>query len=479
MHDERDDTTATFRDSADVAAIVSAHVALPALTIIWSAEEPHRVGESAVFEGARPWIIGRDATTELFAPRRPNTSIKGAPLGGDVVSRKQLEIDYVEDGDGPHALTLRNVGKAPVTVNGRALAQGQSHDLFTGDVIVVGERYALLAGERPAAMRASLPYPSAHAFGDADAIGIVGESYAAWTLRERLAFAADARTHVLVLGETGSGKELAARAVHALSDRAKKTYLPRNAASFSPGVIEAEIFGCVKNLTSGNMPEREGMIGAADGGTLMLDEIGTLSKEMQAKLLTFLDAGSYFRVGDTRERRANVRVVGATNVAVSDLKDDLGPRFKVKVEVPPLSKRREDIPLLARHLVLGIARESEHARRFVVEAGGRKDVRMSSALVTALVRRHYAGNTRDLEGVLRDAMRESAGDRIELTPSVAATAQVKDAEALGDASTLSDAAMLSALQKSGGNASKAARMLNVGREDFRYQVKARKLKSEK
>ncbi len=464
MIEHRDDTTVTSRDDDDVAAIVQRVTRpAPALTLIWSANEPHRVGECIVLEGPLPWVLGRDANeanAQLLAQRRPGRSSKGAALNGESISRRQLEIHFDEGGE----LCITNVGKGPVRVNGERVERNETAPIETGDVIAIAARYAFLVGERSSAGRPKIPYPSGHAFGEADAFGLVGESPGMWTLRERLAAAADARTHVLVLGETGAGKELAARAIHGLSDRDDKPYVPRNAATLNEGVFDAEVFGCAKNFPNAGSPERIGLIGAADGGTLMLDEIGTIRDSRQAKLLTFLDAGSYNRVGDERERRADVRVIAATNSRVSDLKNDLGPRFKVKVEVPPLAARREDIPLFARHLVLKIAEASENARRFTLEVKGRREVRMSCVLMIWLVQRDYPGNTRDLEGVLREAMFASAGsDTIErMADKMDAPAAITNQDG---AESLTEAVIRHALDKCGGNQSRAWKMLGLANRD--------------
>ncbi|MGH7279990.1 MAG: sigma 54-interacting transcriptional regulator, partial [Polyangiaceae bacterium] len=355
-------------------------------------------------------IVGREADgarVHHFAARSPGRDPRPMPLKGESISRRQIEIDFGELG----GLLLTNRGKATVHVNGTRVAREHSHAIEPGDVVTLGSHYAFLVGER-AVPPSQSDYPTTHAFGGPDAHGLVGESAAMWALRDRLAAAAAAKAHVLVLGETGVGKELATRAIHALSNRARKPYVARNAATLPDGVFDTELFGCAKDFPNAPSDERKGLVGDADGGTLMLDEIGTISTSLQAKLLTFLDAGSYFRVGESRERRADVRVIAATNVAVGDLKNDLGPRFKLKVHVPPIGERREDIPLLARHLGLGIVDEIPNGRRFVGESAGRPYVRMSCDFVAWLVTRAYRGNTRELEEVLREAMLASGGDTV-------------------------------------------------------------------
>jgi DNA-binding NtrC family response regulator len=163
------------------------------------------------------------------------------------------------------------------------------------------------------------------------------------------------------------------------------------------------------------MPERPGLIGQADGGTLFLDEIAELPQEQQAHLLRVLDAGEYQRLGDAAVRRSSFRLLGATNRDPSVLKHDLRARFTCVVQLTPLAARREDIPLLARHLVLGAVRRSpDVAGRFVARAGsGGEVVRFSPRFIEAALRQPLTANTRDLDGALWRAMSESTGDEIE------------------------------------------------------------------
>src|SRR5262249_46286359 len=152
-------------------------------------------------------------------------------------------------------------------------------------------------------------------FGRADADGFVGESPAAWDLRDRLAFIGPQAGHVLLVGESGVGKELAARALHARSRRSRRPLVSRNAATLPEALIDAELFGHARDYPNAGMPERAGLVGEADGGTLFLDEIGELPEARQAHLLRLLDGGEYQRLGDPRVRRADVRFIAATNRA--------------------------------------------------------------------------------------------------------------------------------------------------------------------
>ena len=166
-----------------------------------------------------------------------------------------------------------------------------------------------------------------------------------------MAFAAQAASHVLITGASGVGKELAARAVHALSARADGPWVSRNAATLPDGLADAEFFGNAANYPNPGMPERPGLVGEAAGGTLFLDEIGELSEPLQAKLLRVADAGEYQRLGEATPRHADFVLVGATNRDPSSLKHDLAARFPVRLHVPGLAERREDIPLIAEALL--------------------------------------------------------------------------------------------------------------------------------
>jgi len=304
------------------------------------------VGELALFDGRPPWIVGRaslDFAATEFQRQRPRASVMTGALGDDTVSRRQIDVE--REGEG---LALKNVGQARMRVNGRETDDAIVHD---GDLVELRGRYLFVVEARPVSLGDAFDWP-AFPFGEPDAFGIVGESPAVWKLRAELAFGAHSDAHVLVHGASGTGKELCAAAIHGLSSRARKPFIARNAATFPPGLIDAELFGNVKNYPNAGMPEREGLVGAVDKGTLFLDEIGEIAPELQAHLLRLLDArGEYHRLGDSHARRADVRLVCATNRDLSALKHDLLARLKVRIAVPPLVHRREDIPLIARHLV--------------------------------------------------------------------------------------------------------------------------------
>jgi two-component system nitrogen regulation response regulator GlnG/two-component system response regulator HydG len=199
----------------------------------------------------------------------------------------------------------------------------------------------------------------------------------------------------LILGESGTGKELAASAIHRQSARAKKPLVVRNAATIPSGIIDAELFGNVANYPNVGMRERPGLLGEAEGGTLFLDEMGEMSDELQAHLLRVMQReGDYQRLGDARRRAADLRVIAATNRPLDRLRDDLLARFSIVLRMPPLSARREDIPLLARHLaggevpsvsmirrLLSVA-YTTHVRQIAAKLGERDDEGSASPATT-------------------------------------------------------------------------------------------------
>jgi DNA-binding NtrC family response regulator len=275
---------------------------------------------------------------------------------------------------------------------------GEAATARPGDTLTFGDELVLLITERPPEMpcpeeedRVKLPEMP---FGEADKQRILGESPAAWRLRERLAGAAKHLLPVLLLGPSGSGKEAAARAMHDLSRRAKGPYVDLNAAAISPGLVESELFGNLKNYPQQGMPARPGLVGQAANGTLFLDEIGEVPAELQAKLMRVLDTyGTYMPVGGGLPRRPECRWIAATNRDVLALKFDLAARFSKRIPVPSFTERREDIPLLIRKIVL----RAPGGGKFVHEVDGRPEVRIDPAFLERLVRIDYRTNYRELQ----------------------------------------------------------------------------------
>src|SRR5438445_9639016 len=211
------------------------------------------------------------------------------------------------------------------------------------------ERYRLLQENAALRARASETYRLEQ---------IVGESPAMRELRQLIQTVAPTDARVLILGESGTGKELVAGALHSLSRRSQASYVRINCAAIPETLLESELFGHEKGAFTGALKQKPGRVEEADAGTIFLDEIADMSKPLQAKLLRFLEDGSFTRVGGTQELRVNMRLIAATNRAIIEairegqFREDLFHRLNVvQFRLPPLRERGEDIVLLAEHFL--------------------------------------------------------------------------------------------------------------------------------
>jgi two-component system nitrogen regulation response regulator NtrX len=237
---------------------------------------------------------------------------------------------------------------------------------------------------------------------------MVGESYALRQLREQVAMAAPTNGRVLIYGENGTGKELVARTIHALSRRRGAAFVEVNCAAIPEELIESELFGHVRGAFTGAVADRRGKFEAADGGTIFLDEIGDMSLKTQAKVLRVLQEQTMEAVGGTARIRVDARVLAATNkdlqteIRSGTFREDLYFRLNViPIFVPPLRERREDIPLLADHFMAEFAREY-----------GRRAKTFDSAALAAMQRYSWPGNVRELRNVIERLMIMVPGDAI-------------------------------------------------------------------
>ena len=389
---------------------------MPALMIAWAPAEPDRTGEVALFEpdaGAR--VLGRGEPADgaggervVLHRQRPGILERTPPLASPGISREQLRI-RLENGH----LRVQRIGKCAMEVRG---APVDSCVLRPGDTLLLRGQLLLLYTRRPWMIEPlrSARLADAPPFGAPDRHGIVGESPSIWRLRDRLAWTATADEHTLLLGGSGSGKELCARAVHNLSSRAKGPFVARNAATIPESLVDAELFGNVKGYPNPGMPERPGLVGAANHGTLFLDEIGELPQELQANLLRVLDeGGEYHCLGASSARRSNFRLIGATNRDPAALKHDLAARLVVRLELPGLDERRDDIPFLVRHLLARATEKSPEATRRFLPSGGRPEPRIKASLPEHLLAHRYTTNIRELNALLWRAMSASTGDAID------------------------------------------------------------------
>ena len=246
--------------------------------------------------------------------------------------------------------------------------------------------------------------------------GIVGESDALQVVLQQVELVADTDATVLITGESGTGKELVARAIHERSHRRKGPLVRVNCAAIPESLFESELFGYVRGAFTGALNDRAGRFEAAQGGTLMLDEIGEVPLAMQPKLLRVLQEKEFERVGETRARKIDVRIVAATNrdlaaeVEAGRFRGDLFYRLNVfPIENPPLRDRREDIPLLAEHFIQTSARRLR-----------RQAPRLSEAALRQLMTREWPGNIRELENVIERAIILARDGQLRFDPRPAA-----------------------------------------------------------
>jgi DNA-binding NtrC family response regulator len=235
---------------------------------------------------------------------------------------------------------------------------------------------------------------------------IIGNSPAIQRVFELIQKVADTESSILLTGETGTGKELAARAIHNLSRRREKPFQPVNCGSLAEGILESELFGHVKGAFTGAVAGRKGLLEVADGGTIFLDEIAETTPAFQVKILRVLQEGEFMRVGAASPIRVDLRVLAATNrdlekaVERREFRQDLYYRLKgIAIHLPPLRDRAEDIPLLAYHF---LKKHRGHRRAGLIDPEA----------IKALMAYKWPGNIRELEHVIEYALSMAEGDLI-------------------------------------------------------------------
>ena len=241
--------------------------------------------------------------------------------------------------------------------------------------------------------------------------GIVGKSLTLRRLLKLVKTVAPSNSTVLLLGETGTGKELIARAIHKRSRRGERTFVKVNCAAIPTGLLESELFGHERGAFTGAIAQKVGRLELADGGSLFLDEIGDIPLELQPKLLRVLQEREFERLGSTRTKKVDVRVVAATHrdletmIADKQFRSDLYYRLNVfPISIPPLRERPEDIPLLVQHFVQQTARRMNKAIDTI-----------SGDTTDALTQYSWPGNIRELENVIERAVILSPGPVLRLS----------------------------------------------------------------
>src|SRR5438876_762384 len=242
---------------------------------------------------------------------------------------------------------------------------------------------------------------------------IVGKSSALRKVLKRVETVAPTDSTVLIYGETGAGKELIARAIHDLSPRKSKAFVKLNCAAIPTGLLESELFGHERGAFSGAIAQRVGRFELADGGTIFLDEVGDIPLELQPKLLRVLQEQEFERLGSTRTKRVDVRVVAATNrnleemVAAGTFRNDLYYRLDVfPITLPPLRERPEDIPPLVRYFVQKFARRMN-----------KRIETIPADAMTALSHYAWPGNVRELENAVERAVILTSGPALRVLMS--------------------------------------------------------------
>jgi two-component system response regulator AtoC len=302
---------------------------------------------------------------------------------------------------------------------------------------------------------------------DAAGVRIAGRSRAILEIHKQIGRAAQSQVSVLITGETGTGKELVARAIHQYSSPAEP-FIAINCSAIVPTLIEAELFGYERGAFTGARERREGKLFSTGRGTLFLDEIADLEMDLQAKLLRVLQERSYFRVGGQKELPFSGRVIAATNrdlherIRRGEFREDLFYRLNVfAIHIPPLRDRKEDLPVLIGVLIEKIARELHSGVRRIAQ----EDLRR-------LTHYHWPGNVRELENVLTRSIIHSTGETLNLIFQPEAASQ--EAENADETLTLAEMErrhILSVLDRVGWHFGEACVRLGITRPTLRKKLR--------
>ena len=261
-----------------------------------------------------------------------------------------------------------------------------------------------------------------------DFAGIVGQSSALRQVLQLVEMVAASDATVLLLGETGTGKELIARAIHERSQRQRESFVTLNCAAIPSTLFESELFGHERGAFTGAHIQKAGRLEMADRGTMFLDEVGDLPLELQPKLLRALQERAYERVGSARTRNVDVRLVAATNCDLEQMigekrfRSDLYYRLNVfPIQLPPLRERREDIPLLVQHFT------QKYAARM-----GKRIETISAATMQKLMRWHWPGNVRELENLIERSVILTTGTSLSISLPQKMNGAIDAAEVVGN-----------------------------------------------
>jgi DNA-binding NtrC family response regulator len=316
---------------------------------------------------------------------------------------------------------------------------------------------------------------------------LVGKSKPMQQVYDLIQLAAPAKSNILILGESGTGKELAAKAIHHHSRRAQGPFVTVNSGSMPADLLESNLFGHVKGAFTGAIAHKKGLFELASGGSIFFDEIGNIPLDTQAKLLRVIQEKEFMRLGGIETLRADVRIIAATNadlegsVHQGQFREDLYYRLNViTLQLPPLRKRSEDIPLLVQHFLAQYARENEKELREI-----------SSRAMELLLDYHWPGNVRELENVIERAVVLSTGPLLDVDLLPASVRQPDTVMLLPPSALLPSgipfrdavteyerALIIRALQAAGGVQKRAAELLQVKPTTLHEMMKRLNISSE-
>ena len=328
--------------------------------------------------------------------------------------------------------------------------------------------------------------------------GIIGRSQAMRDLFQLLETVSASASTILVTGETGTGKEVVARAIHHSSPRRAQRFVALNCGAIPETLLEAELFGHVRGAFTGAIGTRQGRLEQAHKGTLFLDEVGTMSPGMQMKLLRVLQEREFERIGDAHTIKVDVRVIAATNsnlqkmVAEGTFREDLFYRLNIiPIQLPPLRDRKEDIPLLVQHFLKKFSGPESSARAVEPSAArssqesGARSLTISQQAMRTLMAFSWPGNVRQLENAIERAVALSGGrmqiETADLTPDIQQASRTNAAPELhlpedgidfeGYVSRIEHELIRRALEKTGGNKGQASKLLNLKRTTLVEKLK--------
>lgn len=368
------------------------------LLVTWAAEEWGRLGQFCPVTSSAHWLsVGRGADSPgghrraQWMQQRAGEHVWMPPLATSTTSADQLLVKVA-----PQGLELHNIGRHPMFVNRREV---QRSTVESGDLIYLHGQFVLKCVRRPLPMP---PLRHLHArymgtFGLPNPFHIVGEAPETIALFEQAAYAAkDVGEHVLIHGQSGTGKESIAGMIHGMSALAAAPFVSVSAANLAPSLLEDMLFGHVKDYPQKGMEAKKGAIGEANGGTLFIDELGRMQPEAQAALLRVLACGEYRVLGGEGVSHSRFRLIAAMNGPITALLHDLYKRLVLKVQMPLLVDRSDDIPLIVRHILR--QKHADLTRHLVrKQADGTEEIVPPFSFIEDLMKREsFDGNVRDL-----------------------------------------------------------------------------------